>query len=759
MFGGLRRSFPAKLVVAGLLVLTVVGAYAAVTAADTTEQVRDGETEELVTDARQASATTAVWLDRVESDARTLAAGVVESGAESAVADFAATRESPAGVVGFGYASGGSYAAATADGMAGATPPAVDGSGVRFSAPYTVSYHDNPVVAMVVPAEDGTVVAVLDVHGFSEALGPNHENVVYATADRTIVGHHNTSMVGTTHRDVGGTIPALADGEANATAMVMGDRGMVMAFAPVDGAPWTLMVHESTAAAFGVAGQVQSGLVGILFMGLVGLVVVGATVGSTTVISIKQISRRAEQMAGGDLDVPLETRRVDEFGTMYDSLATMRDNLQERIEDAEQAQSEAEQARQEAEQAQSEAERERQEAEAYTEQLRETAGEYATVMQAAAAGDLTQRLDTEGRSDVMGDIGEEFNTMLAEIEETTGALVAFAEDVGTTAEDVERQATEVQSASERVAASIRDIQTGARDQDESLEEVAREVESLSASAEEIAATVDEVADTSEQTAEAAEAGEVAATRALDEMEEVVERTAEAADAIEALDEEMAQIGEIVDVIGNIADETNMLALNASIEAARAGEGGADDGQGFAVVADEVKALAEETKESADEIEQRIDSVQSRTGDAVETVTETREAVQATAETVADALTELETIAERVEENDTAIQEINSVTGDQAESAQSASRRIDDVADISRDTVEEATEVSTAADQQTAAVEDVRAEVADLRGQAESLQDLLAQFTVGDARGAGGLEPTDAGSGTAPASADGGRMED
>ena len=622
-------------------------------------------------------------------------------------------------------------------------PPSFSGPDDTYvTRPFNIGIVDHPIIAIVspVPGEDRVLVYMTDLESKADAISNQRDGsfTTVINADGEFVAHPNTSMIGMT-APVTENIDVSSLEAGNTTFVDTGS--MLMGLTRLDSHGWTVMVHANAEQAYALSDQINSDLIGLILLAVINLGLVGVTIGGNTIASLRRLSQKAETMADGDLDVDLTTSRTDEFGTLYTAFDNMRSNLRDQITEAKQARETAQAAKEDAQQAKEDAEAERNEMQALTGHLELKAEQYSSVLESAAAGDLTARVDDESMNDAMADVGTEINATLDALEETIADMKTFAVNVINSSDRVEQNADRVDKASQQVSDSIDEIFQGTTEQSQRLQEGSSEMDNLSATAEEVAASAQQVASTSQSAAEVGEEGREAAQEAIAEMNAIDDETEETVEEINALDDELDEIGEIVSVITNIVEQTNMLALNASIEAAHAD----GDGAGFAVVADEIKGLAEETKEAATDIEQRIGAIQAQAGDTVETIESTSTRISQGVETVEETVDALETIVEYTEEVDTGIQEIDRATEEQARTAQEVMSTIDELSSISQQTAAEADTVAGAAEDQSASIGEVSASAGELKQRADDLESLLDRFTVDGT--------TDAGTGSATAPTD------
>ncbi|WP_290811493.1 methyl-accepting chemotaxis protein [Halovivax sp.] len=475
---------------------------------------------------------------------------------------------------------------------------------------------------------------------------------------------------------------------------------------------WTVLSHTSTDDAFGFVNTVSqygmyATLAGVLLIGLI-----GAVIGRNTATSIDRLTGKVAEMEEGNLDVEFESKRIDNIGRLYDGFAAMRDELKLQITEAEEARAEAEQ--------------ERERVQRINDDLQQAATAYCGVMEEAADGDLTARMDPDATdNETMRAIGEDFNAMLTEIEATVENLNQFATEVATASEEVTASSEEVRSASEQVSESVQEISDGADKQFDSLRSVDSEMNNLSTTTEQIAASSNQVADVAERTARTGRDGREAAREAVDAVDELEEERKAVVAEFEQLREEVDQIDDLVERVGEIAEQTNMLALNANIEASRSA-GGDDDG-GFAAVAAEVKELSQDVKAATEEIDDRLEGIQDQTERSAEEVERTSEEIEHVGELVTDTVGALEEIAEYAQETNDGVQEISAATEEQAASTQEVVAMVDEVATISEETTSQAESVAAAAEEQTTAMTEVSNSANDLTQQAMSLSEALDRF--------------------------------
>jgi methyl-accepting chemotaxis protein len=255
------------------------------------------------------------------------------------------------------------------------------------------------------------------------------------------------------------------------------------------------------------------------------------------------------------------------------------------------------------------------------------------LVDAAADGDLSRRVNLADKQGFMRHLGEGMNRLLDNVAgamnelarvleslargdltatmagEHRGTYLKIRNDINATVEKLTEVASRIKDSSALVHTASGEIAAGNTDLSQRTEEQASSLEETASSMEELTSTVKQNADNARQANQLA-------TDAKTHADEGAEVVTNAIGAMEEIARSSRKIADIIGVIDEIAFQTNLLALNAAVEAARAGE----QGRGFAVVATEVRNLAQRSAQAAKEIKALI-------GNSVEQVHKGEELVE------------------------------------------------------------------------------------------------------------------------------------
>lgn len=285
-----------------------------------------------------------------------------------------------------------------------------------------------------------------------------------------------------------------------------------------------------------------------------------------------------------------------------------------------------------------------------------------------AQGDLTSRIDDEGRNE----IGKLYQSMRLMQNKLTEMMLTLTQT------------------GELVANSAREIASGSEDLASRTEEQASALQETASSMEEMSSTVHQ----NNQTASSARQLTESASHKASDTRKEVDQTTELMTNMEA---HSKKVQEIIQVIESIAFQTNILALNASVEAARAGE----HGRGFAVVASEVRKLATRTSESSGEIRGIIDDIAQRIKEGVQQSERSGEGMDETVKAVTQVTDLMQEIALAVNEQKSGIDQVSTAI----------------------------TQMDSATQQNVSLVTQTSTAAASLQDQADRLAELIASFRL------------------------------
>lgn len=390
-------------------------------------------------------------------------------------------------------------------------------------------------VSRVVVADTPYQSAGENVVAFISAPPGNTEHVVVVEAALSARGEFHQTTEGaftTVHNGFGSLVYGQAHADApvperalagNASGVAVRSNSVV-GYAPVEGTDWVVVTHAPASQAYALRDQLLRLIGGLVLVPLVVLGVVATVFGRRTSRALNRLTAKAEAMERGDLDVSFERRRADEIGRLTAAFDRMQSALRDQIAEAERARKEAEVSRAEAV--------------AMNDYLQERADEYSEILAQCAAGDLTVRLPRDEENDAMDRIATDFNDAMSELEQTTGQLKRFADEVAETGETVERSVQSLQDASEQIAESIQTVSIEAHDQEERLETVSEEMDAAAERLEQFAEDSDvEIAEPLERIE--------AAAGALSEVAAVSERTTREAETVAgAAEEQAAELTEV-----------------------------------------------------------------------------------------------------------------------------------------------------------------------------------------------------------------------
>ncbi|MGA7722795.1 MAG: methyl-accepting chemotaxis protein [Ignavibacteriaceae bacterium] len=459
---------------------------------------------------------------------------------------------------------------------------------------------------------------------------------------------------------------------------------------------------------------------------------------------IINLTKIAQKLSTGDVNIKISSNRKDEIGLLEDSFISIVDSIKDQSSVAEMISSGELKI---TAKVKSENDILSLSMNKVVESLNSLTGEVGLLTKSAAEGKLSVRGDIRkyrgGYKEIIKGINDTLDSVEAPINEGVAALGKMAEgnltvriisdyfgdhqliknSINTVAESLCKTLTDVNesisataNASHEISSSSEQMAAGAQEQSVQTSDVASAVEQMTKTILDTTKNSTLAAEAAKQAGAIAKEGGSVVIEAINGMNRIAAVVRKSADTVHALGKSSNQIGEIAQVIDDIADQTNLLALNAAIEAARAGE----QGRGFAVVADEVRKLAERTTKATKEIALMIKQIQKDTTGAVKSMEEGTKEVEKGIELTDKAGQSLNQIIKGAEQVVDIITRVAAASEEQSITSEQISRSIESISNVTHENSGGIKEIANASE--------------NLNSLTLNLQKLISKFKIGGLTG-------------------------
>ncbi|MGE7023068.1 methyl-accepting chemotaxis protein [Solibacillus cecembensis] len=342
-----------------------------------------------------------------------------------------------------------------------------------------------------------------------------------------------------------------------------------------------------------------------------------------------------------------------------------------------------------------------------------------------ADGNLTIEPVNIKNKDEIGQLGIDFNIMLAHLKGLVRSLQEHIQTVVTTSEELSASAEETSKATEQITSAMVDVSEGADQQVQGAKTSNEAITEMVTGMEHATSSVQSVSDLAISTKEYTSVGASMMDQTMKQMMNIQRSSEMTSKVVQSLGEKSTEISQILGLITVIADQTNLLALNAAIEAARAGE----YGKGFAVVADEVRKLAENSSVATNQIREVIVSIQQEVTEAINAMEKSTNNVNEGMVLVKKSEDNFHSISSMIEGVTNQTENISAIIEQLNANTISIKGQIYEVSTLSESSSDKAQTVAAAAEEQNATMEEISTSARVLGELSSELQEIVSKFRV------------------------------